>query len=215
MAALSVDPSRCLTPADAARLYREEVQNQGAPILKLHPRLNGYDPLDPRCLATLEAAAIAPRPPLIWLNTLLYRRGLRLEKPPIHALHHILNCFSTLTFVLLHGAGSDVLPLAETIRDCQNAFIDISFTPTRYEGSSVWQDLRFLLGSFDRRIVFGSDFPEVTATAALASFRRLSDGVDPEKCQNVLSNNLHSLLFSGGKPTRLLVESRTHWTSVA
>ena len=76
--------------------------------------------------------------------------------------------------------------MAEAIRDCPNAFLDISFTLQRYRSSSIAADLRYLLNSFDRRVVFGSDFPEVSIGTALESFREIADGISPEKCANVL-----------------------------
>jgi predicted TIM-barrel fold metal-dependent hydrolase len=195
VAGLSFNPAAYETPRHALREFQTDVLAEGAHVLKLHPRLGGYDPLDSRCVAILEAAATASCPPLIWIDTLLYGKGLILQKPPVAALHELVSRFAPLTFVLLHGAGSELLRLAEAVRDCPNAFVDLSFTLTRYETSSVGRDIQFLLDTFDRRLLFGSDFPEVRPSTALAALCRLAAMTDPEKRENVLGRNLAQLLL--------------------
>ncbi len=194
VAGVSFDPAAHRDERDAAGAI-VDVVSSGARVLKLHPRLHGYDPLDPRCLAVLETIAAMAAPPLIWIDTLFYRNGLTLRKAPVPAVHDLVSRFPALTFILLHGAGSDLLRLAEAVRDCPNAFIDLSFTLVRYEHSSVGADIAFLLEHFDRRILFGSDFPECRPDAALSAFRRLSASTTPHKRDNVLHNNLRRLLF--------------------
>jgi predicted TIM-barrel fold metal-dependent hydrolase len=178
---------------------RAELRESPYRALKLHPRLNRYDPLDPRCLAVLEELASWGRPLPIWLDTLFYFRGAQLRKPPVDSIHQLVGQFPDLQFVLLHGGGSWMLHLAEAIRDCPNAFMDISFTLQRYASSSMVSDLRYVLSSFDQRVIFGSDFPEIGIPTALETFRRVAEGIPAEKCTNVLGSNLLKIL--GKKPS--------------
>jgi predicted TIM-barrel fold metal-dependent hydrolase len=85
--------------------------------------------------------------------------------------------------------------VAEAIRDCPNAFLDLSFVLPRYRGSSLWSDFSHLLNTFDRRIVFGSDFPEVGIGEALICFRDAANAASPEKRDRVLGLNLSAILF--------------------
>ena len=190
----SFNPAAYATAEDSRSNFSAELKGAQYKALKLHPRLNRYDPLDPRCLAVLEEMASREQPLPIWLDTLFYYRGGQLRKPPVDTIHELVGRFPALTFVLLHGGGSWVLQVAEAIRDCPNAFLDISFTLQRYRSSSIAADLRYLLNNFDRRVVFGSDFPEVGIGAALASVREIADGIAPEKCINVLGGNLSRIL---------------------
>jgi hypothetical protein len=190
----SFNPAAHIDPADARARLKEEINGGSYQALKLHPRLNRYDPLDPRCIAVLEElTSIKPLMP-IWLDTLFYYRGGTLKKPLVDTVHELVGRFPSLTFVLLHGGGSWILQLAEAIRDCPNAFLDISFTLQRYRASSVAGDLRYLVGAFDRRLIFGSDFPEVNIGSALATFHDIANGISPEKCANVLGGNLNRIL---------------------
>jgi predicted TIM-barrel fold metal-dependent hydrolase len=194
----SFNPAAWRNPIEAACEFRTLLHGAPYSVLKLHPRLNRYEPLDPRCLAVLEELASWTRPLPVWLDSLFYFRGGILREPPVHALHEIVGRFPTLEFVILHSCGTQALALAEAVRDCPNAWLDMSFTLTRYEGSSVWTDLRHLLDRFDRRMIWGSDFPEVPIRDGLAAFRRLADGATSEKATRVLGSNLSNLLKEHG-----------------
>ena len=173
---------------------REELKDAPYKALKLHPRLNRYDPLDPLCLAMLEEIALWSNPLPIWLDTLFFHRGGHPRKPVVETIHELVGRFPSLQFVLLHGGGSWILQVAEAIRDCPNAFLDLSFTLHRYRGSSLDADLRYLVNTFDRRLIFGSDFPEVGVGTALKDFHELADGIPAEKCAKVLGGNLSRIL---------------------
>jgi len=190
----SFNPAAWRKPEEASAKVRAEFKGSDYKALKLHPRLNRYDPLDPRCLAVLQEMASWERPMPVWLDTLFYYRGGELQKPLVDTIHELVGRFPSLAFVLLHGGGSWLLQVAEAIRDCPNAFLDISFTLQRYRCSSIAADMRYLLSNFDRRTVFGSDFPEVSIGSALEGFREIAQGIAPEKCANVLGTNLNKIL---------------------
>jgi predicted TIM-barrel fold metal-dependent hydrolase len=190
----SFNPAAYATAEESRSNFSAELEGTQYKALKLHPRLNRYDPLDPRCLAVLEETASWERPLPVWLDTLFYYRGGELRKSLVDTIHELVGRFPSLPFVLLHGGGSWILQVAEAIRDCPNAFLDISFTLQRYRSSSLTADLRYLLSCFDRRMVFGSDFPEVGIRSALESFREIADGISPAKCANVLGANLTRIL---------------------
>lgn len=191
----SFNPAAHATASDAAREFRSQLQGAPFRALKLHPRLNRYDPLDPRCLAVLEELATWKGPVPVWLDTLFYYQGARLRKPPVDAIHDLVGRFPKVSFVLLHGAGTQVLHLAEAVRDCRNVLIDLSFTLCRYHTSSLADDVRYLMTHFDRRTVFGSDFPEIGIKEALDRFYDTARHVPSEHCRNILGQNLKSLLL--------------------
>ena len=190
----SLNPCAFPNAEEAVADLRTQLKGQPYKALKLHPRLNRYDPLDPRCLALLEELASWQNPLPVWLDTLFYYRGGTLRKPLVDAVHELVGRFPGLTFVLLHGGGSWILQLAEAIRDCPNAFLVVSFTLQRYQHSSIEADLRYLVSTFDRRMVFGSDFPEVSIRDALETFHEITKGVSPDKRANVLGENLSRIL---------------------
>lgn len=193
----SFNPRSGVSAADVRARLRGEFKNGPYKAIKLHPRLNRYDPLDPSCLAVLEEIASWEYPLPVFLDTLFYYRGGLLRKGPVDTIHELVGQFPSVTFVLLHGGGSWVLQVAESIRDCPNAFLDLSFTLQRYRSTSLAADLRHLICTFDRRIVFGSDFPEIGIRAALETFYDLTQGLPAEKLANVLDTNLARILGLG------------------
>jgi predicted TIM-barrel fold metal-dependent hydrolase len=198
VAGASFDPSAFAGPDEAVHEFALQLRDAPFAALKLHPRLNRYDPLDGRCLAILAEAAAWRRPPAIWIDTLFYYRGGTLRKPVVDSIHTLVSTYPSLTFVLLHSGGSWALQVAEAVRDCPNAFLDLSFILKRYYGSSVWTDLRHLTQTFDRRVLFGSDFPEAPIPEAVRLFEELTAGIDAEKKANVAGRNLEQLLTGRG-----------------
>lgn len=190
----SFNPAAYSSPKKAVGEFRASLRDAPFKVLKLHPRLNRYDPLDPRVTAVLEELDSWKTTSLVWLDSLLYFAGGRLRKPLVDTLHELVGRHPELTFVLLHAGGSWALQLAEAIRDYPKTLLDISFTMRRYAGSSTATDLAFLLRTFDQRMIFGSDFPEIGVGEALADFHDISAGLASDKRDNVLGKNLAGLL---------------------
>ena len=146
----SIDPGRCTDPVEVEREV-EALAKQGFLGLKLHPRLNGYDPLHDHCLAAIEAAG---RHGLaVFLCTLFRQRDLA-TRHPADIVDIIATNNRDTRIVLLHGTGATPLSLFEMVRMHAQLILDVSFTIMRYAGSSVDQDLRFIFQGLDQRITF-------------------------------------------------------------
>lgn len=168
-----------------------EIKRQGFAGIKLHPRLNGYDPLDPKCIDTIEAAG--EHGLVILLDTLFRRRGLATRHAPdvIDAL--VAACPET-KMVLLHGTGTTMLDLYEIVRCNDHLLLDLSFTIMRYRGSSrLDDDMHFLFKTTDRLVTVGSDWPEYTQAATLERFAALTQGIEAERIDNIAWRNLERL----------------------
>ncbi len=194
IAGVSFNPAAYENEDAARRAFQQEIKPLCAPVLKLHPRLNGYDPLDTRCMALYEELCDWERPPAIWLDTLFHSRRVHLSKTPVESIHQLITNFEKLTFVLLHGCASQLLHCYEAIRDCPNAYLDLSLILPRYFESSIRADIRQLLFLFDRRLIWGSDMPEYTPNQALNCLFEIAEGLEQEKLENVLGRNLAALL---------------------
>ena len=192
----SINPVAYSTPEQAAIAAKALLSDGRFAILKLHPRLNGYDPLDPRCLAVLEEVSSFSKPIPIWLDTLFRNKGCLLTKPPVDTIQELAWRFNGLYFVLLHGGGSLLLQIAELVGEYPNLTIDLSLTLLYYEHSSLEQDVAFVLGRRDRRTIVGSDFPEFTPSEHVNAVRRItsSAGLLEVKATRVLGANLHAML---------------------
>ncbi len=158
--------------------------------MKLHPRLNEYDPLDEHAVAAIRAAG--ENRLVVFLDT-LFRQPNRATRAAADVVDSLAVRCPKASIVLLHGGGSQVLEMSEVVTAHPNLTLDISFTVLRYAGSSVDHDLRYLLRTFDRRTVVGSDFPEYLPLETRTRIETLTEGLDPVKRENVLAGNLSRL----------------------
>jgi len=158
--------------------------------IKLHARLNGYDPLDARALAAIRTAGLERM--IVLLDTLFRNRSVptRHAADTIDALAHA--CPST-SIVLLHGGGPALLEIADVVRAHPALVLDLSFTLLHYRGSSLDRDLRWTMERFDQRIVIGSDMPEFTPAEAFDRAEQLAEGLSSEKWANIAHGNLDRL----------------------
>lgn len=184
-----LDPTR-LPNADALEAEFDRMARAGFRAIKLHPRLNGFDPLDPRCLAAIASAD--RRGWTVFLDTLFRQHG-RAVASPADIVDRIASAHPRVRMVLLHGGGPALLAVAEVARLYERLFVDLSFTLMKYAGSSVDADIRWLMRNFDRRVVVGSDMPEITPFDAFARAEALADGLPAEKWDNISYGNLERL----------------------
>ena len=166
--------------------------------IKLHPRLNAYDILDDRVFATFDEISSWNKKPAIWIDTFFYYPGGKLKKPPVEALHDIIGAYPSLIFLLSHSAGPDILKLAYAIRSCNNAYLDLSLVLTKFEGSSVECDISHLLNNFEKRMVFGTDFPEENILNGINALKKLARYKKKNAEEDVIGNNFARLFFKGG-----------------
>jgi predicted TIM-barrel fold metal-dependent hydrolase len=92
--------------------------------------------------------------------------------------------------VLLHSGGIKLLEYMEIARAFKSILLDLSFTLTKYIGSSIDLDIGYLFNNFDRRICIGSDFPELSIEKLRAQFNLHSKGLSLEKAKNIAHLNL-------------------------
>lgn len=177
----------------------EQIAEQGFAGIKLHPRLNGYDPLDPKAIAAIDAAG--ERGLVVLLDTLFRRQGLATRNGP-DAIDYIAAACPQTRIVLLHATGPSMLDLYEIVRCNDNLVLDLSFTLMRYRGSSrLDADMNFLFKSTDQLISIGSDFPEYSPAAMLERFAELAHGVEPHRVENIVGGNLERLFAAYRVPS--------------
>ncbi len=184
-----VDPSRC---ADDGAIVDEvaRVARDGFAGIKLHPRLNGYDPVGSQCVRAIRAAS--EHRMTVFLDT-LFRQQPHSTSYAADIVDRIAHECAGASIVLLHGGGAALLDVAEVVRLHATLMLDLSFTLLRYAGSSLDADIRWAMGRLDQRIVIGSDMPEYTPTEAFARAEQLADGLAAEKWANMAHGNLERL----------------------
>lgn len=172
----------------------KQLKAEGFAGIKLHPRLNGYDPLDAKCVAAIDAAGAQGL--VVLLDTLFRQRGLATRHAP-DVIDYLAAACPETKILLLHGTGPTMMELYEIVRCNDNLMLDLSFTMMRYRGSSrLDADMNFLFKSTDQLVTIGSDFPECTPATMLERFAELAQGVEPHRIDNISHRNLERL-FAG------------------
>lgn len=186
-----VDPVHGLEPGADPGAAMAALARRGFRGIKLHPRLNDYDPMDERMLTVMLAASDAGL--VVFLDT-LFRQRPRPTRHPIDVIDHLVTASADrpdpASVVLLHGSGPTLLELFELGRAHPHVLIDLSFTIMRYAGSSLDDDIGFMCEQLDQRVTLGSDMPEYTPLEVVERFHSLTTSLPDEKRANVLHRNL-------------------------
>jgi len=183
------DPSRY---ADAGALEAEiaAIAAAGFAGIKLHPRLNGYDPLSAACLQAIRSGAAHRL--VVFLDT-LFRQPSRATGHAADVVDRIAHECANAAIVLLHGGGVALLQLAEIVRLHSFLTLDLSFTLMYYAASSLDADIQWVMRRLDQRITLGSDMPEFTPGEAFARAAQLAGGLPADKWNNMAYANLERL----------------------
>ena len=189
-------PIAGLNPAVMATTRRVEhavkqIRQRGFAGIKLHPRLNGYDPVDPKALAAIDMAG--EQGLVVLLDTLFRRPGLATRHAP-DVIDALAAACPHTRMLLLHGTGPTMMELYEIVRCYDNLRLDLSFTMMRYRGSSrLDADMNFLIRTTDQLVTIGSDFPEYALPDIVPRFQALSEGAEPHRLENICFRNLERL----------------------
>ena len=148
-----------------------DIKNQGFVGIKLHPRFNNYNPLDPRCI---EAINIAGELGIVSFICTLFRQKQIRTCHTADIIDAIATTCKNSTIVLVHGGGTAMLDIFELVRMHPHLILDLAFSMLRYEGSSLDLDMRFVCKHLDQRVIFGSDFPESMPAEAISRIEELT-----------------------------------------
>ena len=95
--------------------------------------------------------------------------------------------------VLMHGGCERLLEFAEMIRFNENFFLDLSLTLMKYKYSSIDHNIKYLFNNFDKKIMLGSDWPEIKYKNFLTRVKFFSKGLNKSKKSNIFYKNAMSV----------------------
>lgn len=181
IAAVSVDPNRGRW---AVSELRDHLSEKNIRLLKLHPRLQNFDPLSRNVVRLLEVCVEFDVPALFDCFPFDRRRPLVASLPLV--FDKLAKLIPSAKIILAHAGGHRVLDACMVAKSNENIFLDISYTPIFFQGSSVPKDLAFALKKVGaRKVLYGSDYPEVRMGEALTVARWLVSDV-PEADQDLI-----------------------------
>ncbi len=193
--ALLVDRSALNSPA-CCRDWLGQARARRFRGIKLHPRLGRFDfthPVLPYLIRTANQAGL-----VVMLCTYCYSADPLLAGLSVEGLRRLLTVIPDEPLLLLHGATVRLLELAELTRSFRRCLLDLSWTLCEFAGTSLDQDLRYVLDRCRDRVCVGSDSPEYTPLQLRRRLIALTDGFAPAHVARIAHENLRD--FSGLAP---------------
>jgi hypothetical protein len=87
------------------------------------------------------------------------------------------------------------MSLVQLARFNSNILIDLSYTFIKFKYSTLEMDIKYLLNNFDKRICFGSDYPDYSIYEFKQSLEYYFKFVnDADKLKNLSGNNCLNFL---------------------
>jgi predicted TIM-barrel fold metal-dependent hydrolase len=190
----SFNPALYSSPFAAGDAFRKEFSARKKTIVKFHHRFGKYHPEDARFYEVLRVNESLSVPMVIAVCGLLHDRNIRSAVSTPVYFFNLAQQFSRTSFMIMHGGGTQILQVAEICRDLQQVHFDLSMTLSKYRNTSVSMDIAWLCAHYDRRMIWGSDFPETSPAQALIDFHETVGLISEEKKMNILGRNLARIL---------------------
>ena len=140
--------------------------------LKIHPRNQSVSIDDEVVLDVLHWASENGLPVLFDV----FPWGKSLDNLALHPLayHRVAQKLPNLRIILAHAGGYKLMEAYMVAKSNPNVFLDISFTPLYFKGSSLVSDCGTVCGLLPPgRVLYGSDFPSVRYGDSLNAARQL------------------------------------------
>jgi predicted TIM-barrel fold metal-dependent hydrolase len=183
-------------PKKTVRLMDSFYKTHGFRGLKIHPRLQGVTVEDS---VVGEVLAWAQEHGVVVLFD-VFMWGPTLDNLALHpmAYHRVAQTFPKLKMILAHAGGYKLHEAFMVAKSNLNVYLDISFTPVYFQGSSLAADCALLCSRLPAgRVIYGSDFPFVQYTDALGAARKVLEGRDTTIVSEVMGTAVARLLALG------------------
>lgn len=192
--ACTFNPAAYLTAEEAVKAYQLEFGDGHKRFVKFHNRFGKYHPSDERFFAVMKANDHLEVPMVVGVCGLLHDRNTPEAVDPTTYFFNLAQSLERTTLLIMHGGGTRILQMAEFCRDLHHVYFDLSMTLSKYKQTSVASDIRWLCHHYDRRMIWASDFPEVSIRQALIDFDEVVGPIAQEKRDNILGGNIVKLL---------------------
>lgn len=187
-------PASFDSAAEAVSAFQQRFSNRPTTFVKFHNRFGQYHPEDERFMAVIDANDQLENPHVVGVCGLLHDRNTAYAVDPVIYFFNLARRMKRSKLIIMHGAGTHILRLAEACRDLHHVFIDLSMTLTKYKNTSIAQDIRWICQHYDRRVIWASDFPESSIVQSLLDFDDVVGELSEEKRANILGLNIAQLL---------------------
>jgi predicted TIM-barrel fold metal-dependent hydrolase len=142
------------------------VHSYGIRAIKLHPRLQEINFEHLEILIPIARKCAIHGIPLIVCSFIGGRNLYRART--LELCHELAIASQETKIILAHAGGQRPLDALMVLKANDNVHVDLSFSPLYFSGSSIQKDYEYLLKKADpKRVLFGSDYPELPISASV------------------------------------------------
>lgn len=172
--------------------YLSKLKRLGYVGIKIHPRFSRVTFANKYLPGLIKEANQIGL--LVLICTYFWSNQKELASNSPELLERLLCKVPDEKLLLLHGGAVKLLEVAEIVRQFPKILLDLSFTLSKYQGSSIDMDIQYLFKNFDRRICVGSDSPEMGLSSLRQRFESFAKAIDYSKAQNIGFKNLQKYM---------------------
>ena len=164
-------------------------------LVKIHPRNMGVSINNQEFYIDLSKRIFSSNLNLMFCTLNSFSKYFHLEEPLELLISKISNLNKRNKIILMHAGGTSMLRFYEKFRFDENIIFDLSYTIFHYKKTTLEKDIIFLLKKFDKRVVIGSDYPDISYKKYLDSVKKIlaASKLDKKKKENIIFNNLNKL----------------------
>lgn len=137
---------------------REWLEGGLAKFVKIHPRQTGIAPLEPRLGRFLDVAAENNTP--VIFDTYIRGNAIPLKELIPFRYDELARSRPNLTIILAHAGGHRVLDALAVAQTQPNVYLELSHVLAYFKETSLEKDFAFVMNKLDKKLIYGSDFPE-------------------------------------------------------
>jgi predicted TIM-barrel fold metal-dependent hydrolase len=179
----------------AIEQFERAIFDLGLRGLKLHPRRQKFGHNEFVQIIPLIKKTVDLKVPVL-IDAFPYGQGF-FDRREVQLVNDMAVAVPHAKIILAHAGGYQIFDALMVAKANPNVFLDISFTPLYFRGTSIERDLGFVIRKMGgERIIYGSDHPD---TPILTAFEQMMEvlngyGLTEAHMEAVLGNNLAELL---------------------
>lgn len=155
--------------------------------LKVHPSLQQIDPTSAGVCEILDAASGMEMP--VIFDTFMQSTTIPMRLLDPKVFDELAKNRRDVTFVLAHSCWPHLLDAYVIAKANPNVYLDLSYFGKVADNTYLLHDFCRLLTKLERKVLFGTDFPEVDVTAYTSLWERCLHQLPEEKRERIFSDN--------------------------
>lgn len=179
-----------------SRRTLKEIKKNKIKLIKIHPRHLGVHFSRKNYYLKLINKIKKFNFIIMWCTLDSWLEKISSSDEQLNLLSKIIFKAKNNKFILMHGGGPELLKYYEKFRFNENVYLDLSYTIHHYKKTSLEKDIIFLFNKFDKRLITGTDFPDINFKDYYKNLKKLllKSNVSKKKINNILFGNLKKLL---------------------